>query len=541
MKKALLGTTALVGASLLMAGPVAAEKVPLVPGAAVQPLFPMTLGIGGWANFQSTFTDQQFSQGKGRGVHFDVEDPVVNISFRGRADNGLEYFADFKIHARNIAEVDPYIGFAGSWGTLELGNTKGPAQTLSVGGENIVAGSGNWGYETGENLSDFTEIWNMPKSLLGRTYQNLVFAPATGPLGLSQNDGTAGVAGTAGGGFQGAEAVGFQAVEPRLVGDTGVSTKIVYYTPRLAGVQVGLSYAPDETGRDVNFVEGTTARGLDREFVSRDDNGANQDTFEAAINYQKSYRGVDFSAAWVGIHAKAETASFNTQFGGPLGQLLPDNGTDLRDINSWAAGGSVSYRGFTFAGEYGDNGTSGMAEDLSNVYTAANTLGASIPALGATIPGEVSGDAGQWWNAAAAYDFGATQVSISYFHGDQNIDTCGITAGVHDQAYDFITYNTATCTVTGILGKNARPDPSLVGKAREATLDVFTVGATHRLAEGLVVYANVDYIDFNYPGPIGGITTNNVPAGLPGAANAAGASDFDNQGISVIIGTGVNF
>jgi hypothetical protein len=527
MKKVLLGTTALVGASLLMAGPVAAEKVPLVPGAAVQPLFPMTLGIGGWANFQSTFTDQQFSQSKGRGVHFDVEDPVLDISFRGRADNGLEYFADFKIHARNIAMIDPTLGFTGSWGTLELGNTKGPAQTLSIGAENIVAGSGNWGYEEGENLSDFTEVWNMPKSILGRTYQNLILAPATGPLGVGNTAATA-----TGGGYQGGEAVGFQPIEPRLVGDTGVSTKIVYYTPRLAGVQVGLSYAPDETGRDVNFVEGTTARGLDREFVSRDDNGANQDTFEAAVNYQKSFRGVDFSAAWVGIHGKAETASFNTQFGGPLGQLLPDTGTDLRDINSWAAGGSVSYRGFTFAGEYGDNGTSGMAEDLSNLYTIATSNGASAPALGVTTPGEVSGDSGQWWNAAAAYDFGATQVSFSYFHGEQKIDTCGITAGVHDQAYDFLMYNTAICTATGVLGMNTKPDASLVGKARDASVDVFTVGTTHRLAEGLVVYANVDYIDFNYPGPIGGITVN---------ANAAGVSSFDNDGISVIVGTGVNF
>jgi len=185
MKKILLGSTALVGASLLGAAPVAAAEAP-------------TISFAGWTRVEVSFVDQDLSAGAGRGYHFETDDNYLTWSARGTADNGMTYTASssMEFRAAGTAGVDEAkISLTNPWGTVVMGDDDGADDSMMVGGFSLM--TAGFGYDGG-----YTATVNR-------------------------------------GG------VGFTGVFASLVGDTGDATKVSYFTPRWNGLQLGVSWTPD--------------------------------------------------------------------------------------------------------------------------------------------------------------------------------------------------------------------------------------------------------------------------------------------------------
>lgn len=185
MKKVLLGSTALVGASLLGAVPVAAAEAP-------------TISFAGWTRVEASFVDQDLTANRGRGYGFEVDDNYLTWSAKGTADNGMTYTASSSMEFRGAGTIGPdeaKIALTNNWGTVVLGDDDGADDIMMVGGYSLMTAA--FGYDGG------------PSSLVQ---------------------------------FAGA---GFTTIFTSLVGDTGDATKISYFTPRWNGLQLGASFTPD--------------------------------------------------------------------------------------------------------------------------------------------------------------------------------------------------------------------------------------------------------------------------------------------------------
>ena len=205
MKKALLASTTLVGASLLAAAPVAAAEAP-------------TLSFSGFTRVAASFSDQDLSAARGRGYGFEVDDNWLVWTARGTADNGLTYVASTSVESRaagTINVIEAKINFTNQWGTLIVGDDDSPDDVMMVGGYSLL--TAGFGYDGG--------------------YSSQV------------NRG----------------GVGFTGTFASLVGDTGDATKIAYYTPRWNGLQFGISLTPDSGARGDDNVAGDADNDGDRE------------------------------------------------------------------------------------------------------------------------------------------------------------------------------------------------------------------------------------------------------------------------------------
>jgi predicted porin len=206
MRKILLSTTAMTGASLPISGTALAAEKP-------------KLEISGYLRFEAWSVDQdKFSGVNNQGVAFSMDDAEIHFDGSAKADNGLEY--GFHIELQE-GEGDGQAGYdvahaflAGGWGRLELGSTPGAEDNLKVGAVSIMADlDGAWDGELPFNAADTTAY-----------------------------------------------------IGSNMVGNTGDANKISYYTPEFSGFSAAVSYAPDseaalsggfraETNDPVNVVE----------------------------------------------------------------------------------------------------------------------------------------------------------------------------------------------------------------------------------------------------------------------------------------------
>jgi outer membrane protein OmpU len=209
----------------------------------------------------------------------------VFIDVRGKDDGSLmEYGGRFRLRFDNGRGSDnnivdrSWLFIRGGWGEVRLGNEVGPADNSKVFSSVIAAG-------TSGIDGDFNPAFD-------------------------------------------------NAVYTYVVPLSGASTKVVYYTPEIAGFQAGVSFAPDDdAGGLVNQNDDSDLGG--RQHV------------EGAITYKGAFSGVDILAG-----VTASTAKF---------------GPDDEDINGISGGLSLGLFGFNVAGAYGHNGGDLADVDFWNI------------------------------------------------------------------------------------------------------------------------------------------------------------------------------
>ncbi len=299
MKK-LLGTTALVAAAFATAPAMAADKINMKVGGyfvgAIAAVFDSDAGEGinratGLPNTLAAGTDQ-------RTVRFGRE---AEIHFKGSTtlDNGIEIGVKFELEGGDDQTAtfdnldEAYMWVSGAFGEFQFGDQDGVGDQMP-----IVAPSPFL-----EHFANDTDL-----DPIGEIY-------------------TAGI--------------------NTVVDFSGDSAKIIYFTPRLAGFQVGVSYTPEpsELSGDASYSGNLSG------------DNAFENAFEAGITWEYGFNGVDLGLSAVYLAVDGTTAA-------------------TADVEDWALGASVGFAGFTVGGAYSEkesNGTSNaIGSDVIEDYTAWN-------------------------------------------------------------------------------------------------------------------------------------------------------------------------
>ncbi len=290
MKKQLLGTTTLVAAGLLVAGGSGQEAYAAEP---------MSLSVGGY--FTSALQVQDEDDGVGEsaeglqdtGISTDGE---IQFTATTELDNGLKVRARIEMEAFNngggtgiIDEV--YLRFSGGFGQLSVGYDDNAAYVM---------------------------YYQAP---LG-AYQIGIQTPTFGIPAVGNNAITS-----------------YASLYPGLGGDGG---KIIYFTPRVNGIQLGLSWQPDGASGPPASPPAT---------LRDDDAGGQEDIFAVGVNFVQSFDEADVAISGGYVHGNLETG-----------------GTGDEDRDQFTAGINLSFAGFTVGASYlqDDTGTTGD-NDLEGV------------------------------------------------------------------------------------------------------------------------------------------------------------------------------
>lgn len=298
MKRLLLGTTAVVGASMLAAAAVQAAEAP-------------TMKLGGFTKFYYGFVPEDHLNTATREFRDYSFRHDVEVYFLGsaKADNGLEYgvYIEFDVGqtesttgapARNVVDEANAFIQSPALGRIELGENDGAANIMAV------ALPKSWG--TGGADGD---------------YDDWILGPVNKIVG---ND------------F-----------------DLGDDSKITYLSPKFSGFDFGMSFTPKSTfeGEDVNRNAATAAAVADARVTALGTAPAatRLDEIQAAVRYVGKFQNVDLQVGVAYIHAsnvKARAASANTDL--------------YEDWSGWNPGIKLSYGGFTIGGSYLNQGDSGL-------------------------------------------------------------------------------------------------------------------------------------------------------------------------------------
>jgi hypothetical protein len=330
MKRILLTGTALAGGMLFAS--VAQAQI--------------TVSLGGYTEFFAGFYDDDSSNRTNR--EFELETEIV-VRADGKADNGLLYGAKIELQnstggggATGVGTDEASVYLGGTWGRIELGDFDGAADTLKiyaplVGTEQIDGDYGD-------------------------------FAAVTDPVsGLD---------------FGGQPSFGIH------IPNAGDATKVMYLTPRFAGFQAGVSYAPESDSQAQNVVQFKDTVGY-------------KDWIEGGVNYTGEFSG--FSVA---LGATVSSAS---------GKGDAAAGTELEDFTAWNVGAQVGFGGFLVGGGYVDaddfNVTTGSAGADQSVWHAGISYTAGPVAVGASYM-----DAEGYKSAGGTYasDYKAYGVGAAY-------------------------------------------------------------------------------------------------------------------------------
>ncbi len=370
MRKRLLSSTALASAAVVVCGSALAAEAPVWK-------------LRGNLNFQFYWVDQDntiiasdtFSTGKesfgttvvgteptilmfglrawdtvpgGNQEHdwyFGVDEAEVVLTVEGTADNGLQYGfkIEFQANTSNSVNADEArIELEGGWGTLHLGDEDGAEDTMNYGGENLTGATGGFDGDQDDYLfvcqpGGTDCVGDMLLTWLATAGDDPVYW------------------------FGNALAPSY----PMIVGDSGDATKITYYSPRFAGIQLGGSITPTlNTGDDFK---------VDTIY---------EDIYGFGANYVNAFGPVRVSASMV--YAAATS-----------------NDTALEDISAWSVGGIVGFGPFSVGANYTDNGDSAQWKAFD---TGTGTLVSS-------------GIESSYWDVAASFETGPIYLSAGYFSG----------------------------------------------------------------------------------------------------------------------------
>jgi len=318
MKRVLLGSTAIVGLSLLLPAPVNAAE-------------PVSLSLTGRVNveFQSVSQDDEADFGS-RGYNLQTDDAGFDLKAEGTSDNGLVYGAKIEIDsdasggAVGIDELMLY--FSGGWGRLEMGSEDGADQVMAHGGFSVLSGDG--GHDGG--YKDAFDV-------------NAVTADID-------------------------------------VDNTGDANKITYYTPRVGGIQLGISYTPDSDSNFATSLDTANAASGFENFIG------------VGVNFVSSFDDVGIRLA--GIVANGDSQTIGTN-----------------DIDGYSIGGQVDFGDISVASSYGDNGDSAEAGTIESKkwfdLGIRYTMGDYTYSIGYLNAGSDTGVVGEDDDSLKVYSIGA--------------------------------------------------------------------------------------------------------------------------------------
>ena len=317
MKKILLGSTAIVAAGMIAAVPSAdaASKMKLGVGGYMEQWFGFTSGDDGVA--------QDYSG-------FDIKsDPEIFFKGSTKLDNGITVGVNVQLEAtQNGDQIDEqYMFVKGSFGQIIIGDENSAMYKMHYAPSD---------FGIGMNSGDVT-AWNKPvKDAEGDSIN--MGSHYRSPFGATY-------------------------IEPDAVND---SAKISYFTPRVSGFQLGLSYGPD-ANQDSNGLPNRDAANTDYIMV-----GANfkQKMGGMSVGISGGYGTVTDAAAG-GVEPEATSFGIKLGMGGVSAGVSYANFSDSGEKDQEGINAGVAYSsgpmGVSIAYFHGEkDGNNGDAATLNN-------------------------------------------------------------------------------------------------------------------------------------------------------------------------------
>jgi len=321
VKRALRGTTALVAGNLVAAPAIAAD--------------PIALEMRGYYQFMIIVghRDRDVVGTTGQSYRPDNFKYEGEIWFTGttKLDNATSVGIRVELEAWSRSAADPsshrqtdkkYLFAFGDWGRIEFGALDVPSRKMVYSSPSVLLG---WGFDD-HNFQHYGTGFN-----------------ASNTAGRQGN-----ILGTTA-----AHSVGFGG---------GSSSAFAYYSPRVSGFQMGVSYTP---AFSVQAPVATCAHGS---------GGANIDNCPRNNNYW--HNGIDIGANYlnkfdgvtVALYGSWATAGFDR---GPVGAGNTPAPSTLGRYKSWAIGAQVGYADVTLGGGMGRDNLGRRGNNATRWYTAA--------------------------------------------------------------------------------------------------------------------------------------------------------------------------
>ncbi len=326
MKKILLASTAIVGGALMASSAAMAGNTTSGDNYSVS--------LGGIHRVEIAQYSHDRSTGNGRGYGIKQPFSEVWVKAKATADNGITYGIDFEVEARGDAteatdEAWAYLT-SDQWGRVEMGNQDGAQNRMMIQGHNALVATG--GYFGGLGMLQFA----------GSNFGSANLLRRSDAMSVS-------------------------------LGGGGDATKLIYFTPRFSGFQLGASLTPNMT---------TVGR------ASSDNDGSINNMWELGANYVGKFGdvGVTVAATYMGS-SDTDGASTGT------------TANQKENVKVWNVGAKVAVSGFTVAAGYQDNGDTTLTKTLV-------TAGA---------------DMGKTWNVGLGYKTGPWGVSTGYHYGKRDL------------------------------------------------------------------------------------------------------------------------
>ncbi len=318
MKKLLLGSTALAAASIFTGHAMAADPITVT----VNGYYQYFLVFGNYDRIRTFSGTTQTVTGngtKGRSVRLAQEG---EIWFNGltKLDNGTSvgFRVELEAYTQQVNgtlagdQIDEYYLIAfGDWGRMEVGATNGPMDKMVYGSPSAVPG---FGFVS----TNFT-----------------FYAPGTN-----------------------------NAFSTAIQGDRnlGDANKLIYYTPRFAGIQVGVSYTPEfQPGLNGNSCGATGGFGGQYGVCAANERGKWKNAIDAGINYLAKFNSLDV-ALYGGFMTAGAANNLNAA------------GKDVsRRWWHWLTGANLTYQGFSIGGYLGRDNNGLISHNQTWVYSGAFT------------------------------------------------------------------------------------------------------------------------------------------------------------------------
>ncbi len=340
MRKNLLKTSALVGAGLLIGAGVG-------QGANAQEAAPFELKASG--SFQVYLGAQDEDDGIGQPANgfqdtVFATDGEIRFTAKSTLDNGLKIAARVEYEAHNQGGggsiVDErWLRFEGGFGQLKIGHDDDAAYAMHY---QAPVGA----YQIGVN----TPTFGIPQVGV-----NLITS--------------------------------YSSTYPGLGSD---GNKVLYFTPRVQGFQLGLSYAPQQ-GNAANDTPALTP--------TDNDIGEQEDIFSVGVNYVSELNGVDVAISVGYNNGSLENNLTTTLIFGATTVTLAGV---FDDREQWVAGVNVGFAGFTVGASY------------LNDDRGIGTLGP----LGSDFDLDI-------WDVGVSYSTGPYTIGVTYLHAEAEFGILG--------------------------------------------------------------------------------------------------------------------
>ena len=323
-----------------------------------------SIKIGGEVDSQFGIVNQQdaFRKNLVNGQYYNKNSLAntgsLKFNYDNKSETGLGYGAYIKLNAstsespsgsKNIGnEVKIYV--QDTFGKIELGNTSPVGSSMQVNPYTFARATGGLDGDWDNWLKNGGVIDSTSKKKISGTYLTSPKLP-----------------------------VGFD--------ETNKAGKINYFSPIINGFSFGVSYTPDSKAK------GTAAQAKD---VLKNADGGYKNIWQPTVRYETSFEnGVKFSTAVLGEFGKAKKVSYFNSIADidADSKKIPD--IDRKNLKAWQVGAGVDYKGFAFAGAYGDIGKTG---DLP----AANKNNTDVKT------------GGKYWSLGSAYSTEKYGISVNY-------------------------------------------------------------------------------------------------------------------------------